>query len=120
MLDLKLTSTDNRIITDIYRKTTHTDQYLEWSSHHPVQQKLGIVQTLMHWTDTLISDEGRRGREKENVTETLRNCGYPEWVLKEGEQRGKTKVRKEQESEAQLAPDHREGKSSRHFVYYHT
>ena len=40
----------------------------------------------MHLADTLISDESRKGREKEQVRETLRNCGYPEWALNEGEQ----------------------------------
>ena len=55
MLDLKLNRTNNTIIADIYRKPTHTDHYLQWSSHHPVQQKLGIVCTLMHRADTIIS-----------------------------------------------------------------
>ena len=30
----------------------------------------------------------------EKVSEALRNCGYPKWALKEGEQRGKPKLRK--------------------------
>ena len=63
MLDLKLTRKDNRIETDIYHKPTLTDQYLQWTSPHPVQQKLGIVRTLMHHADTLISDVGRRERK---------------------------------------------------------
>ena len=37
---------------------------------------------------------GRRGREKEKVREALRNCVYPEWAMTEGEQIGKTKLRK--------------------------
>ena len=64
---MKLTRVDNRIETDIYQKLPYTHQYLQWTSHHPVQQKLGIVRTLMHWADTLISVEGRREREKEVV-----------------------------------------------------
>ena len=35
------------------------------TSHHPVQQKLGIVRTLTYCTDKLISDDGRRQRERE-------------------------------------------------------
>ena len=49
----------------------------------------------MYQADTLIADEGRRGREKEEVREALRICGYPEWALKEGEHRGKTMLKKE-------------------------
>ena len=47
MLDRKLTRTDKRIETDIYQKPTNMDQYLQWTSDHPVQHKLGIVRTLM-------------------------------------------------------------------------
>ena len=89
MLDLKLNRTNNTIIADIYRKPTHTDHYLQWSSHHPVQQKLGIVCTLMHRADIIISDNNLKKVEKEKIRTALRNCGYPEWALKEGEQRGK-------------------------------
>ena len=47
--------------TNIYYKHTHTDQYVQCTSDHPVQQKLGIIRTLMHRVDTLISDEGKEG-----------------------------------------------------------
>ena len=103
MLDLKLNRTNNTIIADIYRKPTHTDHYLQWSSHHPVQQKLGIVCTLMHRADTIISDNNLKKVEKEKIRTALRNCGYPEWALKEGEQRGKKRdtERKEENTETE-------------------
>ncbi|CAH1267006.1 Hypp3654 [Branchiostoma lanceolatum] len=86
MLDvMMIRNPDNSITTDVYRKETHTDQYLQWSSNHPVHQKLGIVRTLMHRADTLIEDPTLRAVEKEKVREALRHCGYPEWALKEGD-----------------------------------
>ena len=85
MLDLKLIRDNNTITTDIYRKPTHTDHYLQWSSHHPVQQKIGIVRTLMHRANTLITDDKLRSAEKEKIRKALRLCGYPEWALAEGE-----------------------------------
>ena len=72
----------------------------------------------MNQADTLISYEDRRESEKEKVRQALRNCGYPDWALKEGEQRGKTKLRGEQEPEAQLGIDQAEGKSGRTLLYY--
>ena len=39
--------------------------------------------------------------EKEKVRVALRNCGYTEWALKEGEQHGKRKKRREEELQGQ-------------------
>ena len=36
---------DGSIKLDIYRKPTHTNQYLQLSSHHPLHQKLGVIRT---------------------------------------------------------------------------
>ena len=37
---------DGRLTTSVYRKPTHTDQYLAYDSHHPQSVKLGIVKCL--------------------------------------------------------------------------
>ncbi|XP_078682439.1 uncharacterized protein LOC144916914 [Branchiostoma floridae x Branchiostoma belcheri] len=98
MLDVMMVrNPDNTITTDVFRKETHTDHYLQWSSNHPVQQKLGIVRTLMHRANTLIEDPALREAEKEKVRVALRHCGYPEWALREGENNSrKDKSNKEQ------------------------
>ncbi|KAI8507128.1 hypothetical protein Bbelb_155670 [Branchiostoma belcheri] len=98
MLDVMMVrNPDNTITTDVFRKETHTDHYLQWSSNHPVQQKLGIVRTLMHRANTLIEDPALREAEKEKVRVDLRHCGYPEWALREGGNGSrKDKCRKEQ------------------------
>ncbi|XP_019615955.1 PREDICTED: uncharacterized protein LOC109463556, partial [Branchiostoma belcheri] len=98
MLDVMMVrNPDNTITTDVFRKETHTDHYLQWSSNHPVQQKLGIVRTLMHRANTLIEDPALREAEKEKVRVALRHCGYPEWALREGENNSrKDKSSKEQ------------------------
>ena len=59
VLVIRMIRENNSITTDIYRKVTHTDQCLQWTSNHPVHQKLGIVRTLMHHAETLIKDEGK-------------------------------------------------------------
>ncbi|XP_046570134.1 uncharacterized protein LOC124278477 [Haliotis rubra] len=46
-LDVLVTrTTDNTIQTSVYRKPTHTDQYIHFDSNHSVRTKTGIISTL--------------------------------------------------------------------------
>lgn len=46
-LDIKIHHTvDGDIQIKIYRKAMHTDQYLLWTSEHPIAHKLSVVRTL--------------------------------------------------------------------------
>ena len=43
----------------IYRKLepTHTNQYLQFDSHHPLHQQLGVVRTLLDRKDAIVTEE---------------------------------------------------------------
>ena len=41
----------------VYRKPTHTDQYLQFDSNQPLHHKLGVIRTLHHRCMTLCTDE---------------------------------------------------------------
>ena len=54
---------DGSISMKVFRKDTHTDQYLNFSSNHPLEHKMGFVRTLMDRPDRLICDETELARE---------------------------------------------------------
>ena len=61
----------------IYRKKTHTDQYLQFTSHHPLHQKLGVIRTLLDRKDSLITEDEDKRAEEKKLEIALTNCGYP-------------------------------------------
>ena len=65
----------------VYRKKTHTDQYQNFTSHHPLHQKLGVIKR--YWIDaTTLYQSKRTEIEVEHVTKALERCGYPSWTIK--------------------------------------
>ena len=48
----------------LYHKETHADQYLSFSTNHPLEHKRQVVKTLMHRVDTRVSDEREKVEEK--------------------------------------------------------
>ena len=76
----------------IYRKKTHTDQYLQFSSHHPLHQKLGVIRTLLDRSESIVTEVSDREKEELNIRQVLTACGYPEWTVnKVKQQRSKPK-----------------------------
>ena len=72
---------DGSLQVSIFRKKTHTDQYLDWNSNHHITQKIGIYSTLKYRCDTLVTTEEDRKAEDEHIKTALRRCGHPEWVF---------------------------------------
>ena len=54
------------LTTTVYRKPTHTDQYLAYDSHHPQSVKRGIVQCLYDRAKRLTSNH-RLSLKKRNI-----------------------------------------------------
>ena len=63
----------------VFRKQTHTNQYLNFESAHPLHQKLGVIRTLFDRCDRLVTDEADKASERTNIEKALRSCGYPKW-----------------------------------------
>ena len=39
---------DGRLNTTVYRKPTHTEQYLHWDSHYAIPSKYSVIGTIYH------------------------------------------------------------------------
>ncbi|XP_072172658.1 uncharacterized protein [Diadema setosum] len=48
--------TGGRLTTTVYRKPTHTDQYLAYDSHHPKSVKRGVVNCLYERASRIVSN----------------------------------------------------------------
>ena len=62
---------EGRLHTTVYRKPTHTDQYLHWDNLHPVSSKYSVVGTLHHRAKTICSDQQLLKKEEDHLTKAL-------------------------------------------------
>lgn len=81
MLDTLMTRKDDGSIKfSVYRKPTHTDQYLQFSSHQPVEHKMGVIRTLRHRANTLVSEPEDKIQEMSHLRKVLSVSGYTRWA----------------------------------------
>ncbi len=58
-LDVQLEKKGPKILTSVFRKTTHTDRYLHFDSNHPARVKRGIIQCLRHRAEKVCNGSMR-------------------------------------------------------------
>ena len=54
---LVLVGTNESLVTTVYRKPTHNDQYLNWYSHPNITDKYNIFNTLTYRAHTVCSNQ---------------------------------------------------------------
>ena len=54
---------DEMIQIKTYRKDTHTDQYLNFQSNHPLKHKSVLVKTLAYRARTVVSESQDRRKD---------------------------------------------------------
>ena len=68
---------DGSLDVSIYRKPTHTDQYLHFESHHPTHVKRGVVRCLHDRAREIISTQDNLQKEVDHLARVLKQNGYP-------------------------------------------
>ena len=68
---------DGSLSTSVYRKKTHTDRYLDFTSHHPLAHNVAVARTLMTRANRICTFMTDRDKEKQHIAEALNNNGYP-------------------------------------------
>ena len=80
-LDTLVSRKNGVTVIDVYRKPTHTDRYLDYSSHHENKHKVSTASTLLFRAANLPSTCEGKARETSYVTEALKANGYPPTVI---------------------------------------
>lgn len=81
MLDVKAhRKLDGSLYFTVYRKPTHTEQYLQFDSHQPLEQKLGVIRTLRHRAETYVTNTEDKAKENHHLKKVLSISGYKKWT----------------------------------------
>ena len=72
---------DGHVKMMVYRKQTHTDQYLHFDSHHPIQHKLSVIRTLFDRSSIIVTEQEDCQQELQHVQTALSACCYPKWSM---------------------------------------
>ena len=72
---------DGSLATIVYRKPTHTNQYLQWGSHHAMFNKYSIISSLLHRAKHISSNQHLLEEEQTHIQRALSMCKYPDWAI---------------------------------------
>ena len=79
--DTLLKRNNGEISVLVYRKPTHTDQYLHYSSHHQTSCKEGVVSSLCNRGYSIITNKDDLHKENTSIKQVLRENGYQESII---------------------------------------
>ena len=63
--------TDGKLSITEHKKPTHTDQYLQWDSHHHLSAKYSVINTLAHRAKTVCNKPELLQKQMEHLRKAL-------------------------------------------------
>ena len=104
--------------TNVYRKPTHTDQYLHWDSHHAITSKYSAIGTLYHRARTVCSNPDQLQNKEKHLFKSLNK--YPNWALYRVKIKNQTSAQKKNNPNSKKsAPNNSRGPKTHIVVPYH-
>jgi hypothetical protein len=83
MLDLTiLRQQDGTLEFDVFRKPTHTNQYISWDSDQPLVHKGSTIRSLTRRAHLIPTGLQRQEAELARVHQALHLNGYPPWAIR--------------------------------------
>ena len=80
-LDTLLKWNNGEISVLVYRKPTHTDQYLHYSSHHQTSYKESVVSSFFNRAYSIITNKDDLHKENARIKQVLKENGYQESII---------------------------------------
>ena len=106
-LDTPVTSqSDGSLLTTVYRKPTHTNQYLRWDSHHAISNRYSVISTLFHSAKDVCSTKEQLDEEHTHIQKVLTPCKYPGWAINRMKERTNALVNPKTQQKKQQGRNH--------------
>ena len=80
-LDALLKRNNGEIFVLMYKKPTHTDKYLHYSSHHQTSCKLSVVSSLFNRAYSIITNKDDLHKENARMKQVLKENGYQKSII---------------------------------------
>ena len=92
-----------QVVGQVYRKPTHTNRYVQFTSHHPTSVKSGFIDCLVQGATIVSSNDELFKKQLDKIREAMEQNNYPkhfvEKTIEKGARRRRMPLRKEEESD---------------------
>jgi hypothetical protein len=82
-LDMFIMRREGKLATKVYRKPTHTQQYIHWRSNHAKNTLLGVLKGLIHRAHMLTDEMDDLKEELQLLNDVFISNGYPVKLVQE-------------------------------------